>query len=116
MANRGNGPDHVLQIAYERAPNGFKHIHDIISEEELEAIGSGYKAIAGFEVEKVNQLAEQSEGTAQRLGLKSPAAWTSKNQDSPTANGIQRPTPDRKFADGVESTAVGVNGSVVVDP
>ncbi|EGP86545.1 unnamed protein product [Zymoseptoria tritici ST99CH_1A5] len=69
MANRGNGPDHVLQIAHERAPEGFKHVNDIIPQKELEDIGLAYKAIAGFEVDKVNALASQSEGTAERLGL-----------------------------------------------
>lgn len=76
MANRGNGPDHVMQLAYERAPDGFKHINDIIPQQELESIGLAYKAIAGFEVEKVNDLAKRSEGTAEKLGLKSPHAWT----------------------------------------
>lgn len=73
MANRGNGPDHVLQIAYERAPEGFKHINDIIPQKELEGIGLAYKAIAGFEVDKVNDLALKSEGTAETLGLTSTA-------------------------------------------
>ncbi|KAK5080880.1 hypothetical protein LTR05_008196 [Lithohypha guttulata] len=76
MANRGNGPDHVMQLAYERAPDGFKHINDIIPQQELESIGLAYKAIAGFEVEKVNDLAKRSEGTAEKLGLQSPQAWT----------------------------------------
>lgn len=75
MANRGNGPDHVMQVAYERAPNGFKDIHDIISSDELEKIGLVYKSIAGFEVEKVNTLAAQSQGTAERAGLLPPRAW-----------------------------------------
>lgn len=75
QANRGNGPDHVLQIAYERAPDGFKHINDVIPQAELEGIGSAYKMIAGFEVEKVNELAKESEGTAERLGLRSPRGW-----------------------------------------
>jgi hypothetical protein len=75
MANRGNGPDQVMQVAEERAPDGFKNINDIISKEELEGIGQAYKAIAGFEIESVNQKAEGSEGTAERLGLKSPKAW-----------------------------------------
>lgn len=69
MANRGNGPDHVLQVAHERAPDGFKHINDIIPQKELDGIGLAYKAIAGFEVEKVNDLATKTEGRAQELGL-----------------------------------------------
>lgn len=80
MANRGNGPDHVLQVAYERAPDGFKHINDIIPQKELEDIGLAYKAIAGFEVERVNDLATQSEGTAERLGLTPPEATVNEAQ------------------------------------
>ncbi|PIA96286.1 hypothetical protein CB0940_10739 [Cercospora beticola] len=76
MANRGNGPDHVMQVAYERAPDGFKHINDIIPQDELEGIGLAYKAIAGFEIEKVNEAAVQTEGTAEKLGLTPPKAWT----------------------------------------
>lgn len=75
LANRANGPDHVMQVAEERAPDGFKNIHDIIGKEELESIGLAYKAIAGFEIEAVNKKAEGSEGTAERLGLRSPGAW-----------------------------------------
>ncbi|KAF2211278.1 hypothetical protein CERZMDRAFT_43777 [Cercospora zeae-maydis SCOH1-5] len=77
MANRGNGPDHVMQVAYERAPDGFKHINDIITQDELEGIGLAYKAIAGFEIEKVNEAAVQTDGTAAKLGLSPPKAWTS---------------------------------------
>lgn len=75
MANRGNGPDHVMQVAHERARNGFTNINDIIPQKELDDIGLAYKAIAGFEVEKVNKLASQSEGTAERMGLTSPKRW-----------------------------------------
>ena len=76
MANRGNGPDQVLQVAYERAPDGFKHINDIIPQQELEDIGSAYKTVAGFQMDSVNVMAEKSVGTAEKLGLKSPKAWT----------------------------------------
>ncbi|KAK3652952.1 hypothetical protein LTR56_004900 [Elasticomyces elasticus] len=106
-ANRGNGPDHVMQIAHERAPNGFKHINDIIPQEELESIGSVYKNIAGFEVEKVNAMAEQSEGTADRLGLRSPRAWTAKNVDEVVPNGVQATGPTEAKP---VNTAIGING------
>ncbi|KAK4956187.1 hypothetical protein LTR10_005708 [Elasticomyces elasticus] len=113
MANRGNGPDHVMQIAHERAPNGFKQINDIIPQEELESIGSVYKNIAGFEVEKVNAMAEQSDGTADRLGLKSPRAWTAKNVDKVVPNGVQATGPTEAKP---VNTAIGINGSIVADP
>lgn len=75
MANRANGPDQVLQLAHERAPNGFKNVYDVIPKEELESIGSQYKAIAGFEREAVNQKAQNTDGVAEKLGLRSPAAY-----------------------------------------
>lgn len=48
LANRGNGPEQVMQIAEERAPQGFAHIHDVMSREELEGISARYKQVAGF--------------------------------------------------------------------
>ena len=40
MANRGNGPDQVLQMAHERAPEGFDCVYDVIPREELEGVGA----------------------------------------------------------------------------
>jgi len=57
MANRGQGPDHVLEIARERAPGGFRHVHDVIPQAELEEIALGYKKIVGLDVETVNARA-----------------------------------------------------------
>ncbi|KAF1364121.1 FAD/NAD(P)-binding domain-containing protein [Lizonia empirigonia] len=75
MANRANGPDHVLQMAEERAPDGFKNIYDVIPKEELEAIGTMYKKVAGFEMDSVNMKAKETEGESERLQLRSPQAW-----------------------------------------
>lgn len=75
MANRANGPDHVLQLAHERAPDGFKDIYDVIGKEELEGVGRQYKLIAGFEMESVNKKAEETKGMAERKGLRSPVNW-----------------------------------------
>lgn len=55
LANRRGGPDRVLQLAEERAPNGFRRVEDIIPREELEAISLSYKQTAGFDRESVNQ-------------------------------------------------------------
>ena len=54
LANRGNGPDQVMQLAEERAPQGFEHINDVIAQEELEAIAARYKQTAGFARAQVN--------------------------------------------------------------
>ncbi|KAF2268898.1 FAD/NAD(P)-binding domain-containing protein [Lojkania enalia] len=75
MANRANGPDHVLQLTEERAPDGFESVYNVIPKEELEGIGWAYKAVAGFEMEKVNAKADEIGGIAERLRLKSPADW-----------------------------------------
>jgi 2-polyprenyl-6-methoxyphenol hydroxylase-like FAD-dependent oxidoreductase len=49
LRNRLNGPEQVMQMAHERAPQGFTDVHDIISSEELEAIAMRYKRLAGFD-------------------------------------------------------------------
>ncbi|WP_085991134.1 flavin-dependent oxidoreductase [Oceanobacillus senegalensis] len=48
-SNRKNGPDSVMQIVEERAPNGFNALHDVISQQELEDIANQYKKITGFD-------------------------------------------------------------------
>jgi 2-polyprenyl-6-methoxyphenol hydroxylase-like FAD-dependent oxidoreductase len=55
LSNRQNGPDQVMQMAEERAPQGFAHIHDVIPRSELEAISARYKQLAGFSREQVNR-------------------------------------------------------------
>ncbi|GGR11957.1 flavin-dependent oxidoreductase [Agromyces mediolanus] len=42
------GPERVMQLAYERAPEGFADIHDVIPEAELREIADAYKRAAGF--------------------------------------------------------------------
>jgi hypothetical protein len=53
-ANRAQGPDHVLQVFEERAPQGFANVHDVASQAELEQIAAGYKKIVGLDIETVN--------------------------------------------------------------
>jgi 5-methylphenazine-1-carboxylate 1-monooxygenase len=55
LQNRQMGPEQVMQIVAERAPDGFKNLHDVITTEELEAIAARYKQIAGFDKELLNQ-------------------------------------------------------------
>ena len=49
LANRGNGPERVMQMAHERAPEGFAKIEDVIPRGELEAVAAEYKRLAGFD-------------------------------------------------------------------
>ena len=54
LANRGDGPDKVLDIVEERAPDGFAILDDVISRAELEEIALRYKATAGMDIEALN--------------------------------------------------------------
>lgn len=75
-ANRGNGPDQVLQLAHERAPNGFKDINDVIGREELDDVGKAYKLLAGFDIESVNAKAKETENVWRELARKNNGATT----------------------------------------
>jgi 2-polyprenyl-6-methoxyphenol hydroxylase-like FAD-dependent oxidoreductase len=52
-ANRDNGPERVMQIVENRAPNGFTNLGEIISDEELNDVAATYKRIAGFLLEEL---------------------------------------------------------------
>lgn len=49
LRNRLNGPEQVMQMAQERAPQGFADINDVIAQEELAAVSLRYKQLAGFD-------------------------------------------------------------------
>lgn len=53
-ANRGNGPEQVMQMVEERAPNGFEKIDDVLSAEEREGTAAAYKRLAGFDKDALN--------------------------------------------------------------
>jgi 2-polyprenyl-6-methoxyphenol hydroxylase-like FAD-dependent oxidoreductase len=54
MLNRRNGPEQVMQIVEERAPDGYEVVTDVLSQQELEDIAANYKRVAGFQVEGLN--------------------------------------------------------------
>ncbi len=54
LANRGEGPERVLNLAEARAPDGFAQVTDVISQSELQAVADDYKQIAGFDREALN--------------------------------------------------------------
>ncbi len=54
MANRGDGPDKILDVVERRAPDGFEQLEDVISREELERTARTYKELAGFDVDALN--------------------------------------------------------------
>jgi 5-methylphenazine-1-carboxylate 1-monooxygenase len=54
IRNRNLGLEAVLQMAEERAPDGFGRITDVLSQDELETTASSFKKAAGFDLETVN--------------------------------------------------------------
>jgi 5-methylphenazine-1-carboxylate 1-monooxygenase len=59
LSNRQMGPERVIDLAAERAPDGFERIEDVIPREELLAIAGQYRKVAGFERERLGQGAAQ---------------------------------------------------------
>ncbi len=53
-ANRGDGPDRILDEVAARAPNGFDDIADVMTLDERKTIANKYKSIAGFDVDELN--------------------------------------------------------------
>ena len=49
LANRKNGPEQVMQIVEDRAPEGFADLDQVVSRDELEGIAATYKRLAGFD-------------------------------------------------------------------
>ncbi len=54
LSNRGNGPEQVMQLVEQRAPEGYRDILDVLSLQELESAASAYKQIAGFDKDALN--------------------------------------------------------------
>ena len=53
-ANRGNGPDQVLELVEARAPDGFACVQDVLSEAELAETAAAYRRVAGFDKDALN--------------------------------------------------------------
>jgi 2-polyprenyl-6-methoxyphenol hydroxylase-like FAD-dependent oxidoreductase len=47
-SNRKGGPERVIDLVAERAPDGFTRLEDVITSAELAAIVGGYARLAGF--------------------------------------------------------------------
>ncbi len=60
QANRGDGPDRVMDIVHERAPGGFERLEDVASHAELEAVIMSYKRTAGMDPAVLNGRASWS--------------------------------------------------------
>ena len=60
LSNRRHGPEVMLDLAEQRAPDGFADIADVFADGEREAIAASYKQTAGF---SVPVAAEGQDGT-----------------------------------------------------
>lgn len=54
LANRGNGPEQVMQLVEQRAPEGYTRIEDVLTPAELEGTAAAYKQVAGFDKDALN--------------------------------------------------------------
>ncbi|MEM1302957.1 MAG: flavin-dependent oxidoreductase [Pseudomonadota bacterium] len=54
LANRGDGPDKILDIVADRAPTGFADIETVMPQTERQAFADSYKAIAGMDIAALN--------------------------------------------------------------
>jgi 5-methylphenazine-1-carboxylate 1-monooxygenase len=55
LRNREYGPEVVMQMAEDRAPDGFDNVEMVISRGELEEIAKSFKQAAGFDPETLNR-------------------------------------------------------------
>ena len=53
--NRRSGPEQVIDLVEERAPDGFQRLSDVVTDEELQSIIKGYSTLAGFGKDQVNK-------------------------------------------------------------
>ena len=54
-ANRKGGPERVIDLVEERAPDGFDNLDDVATHDELTALVGTYQQMAGFSAEQVNR-------------------------------------------------------------
>lgn len=54
LANRGNGPDAILQQVEDLCGGTFDNINDVIPQSDLAAHAAKYKSIAGFSIKELN--------------------------------------------------------------
>jgi 2-polyprenyl-6-methoxyphenol hydroxylase-like FAD-dependent oxidoreductase len=54
LNNRKGGPERVIDVLEERAPDGFTDVDAVASHAEREAIVRGYASVAGFARDQVN--------------------------------------------------------------
>lgn len=54
LTNRQNGPEQIMQLVEDRAPDGFEDLDAVVGRDELAAIAARYKQVAGFDLASVH--------------------------------------------------------------
>lgn len=54
LMNRGDGPDKILDVVAERAPDGFDDIETVMPLLERQTFADGYKKVAGMDIKTLN--------------------------------------------------------------
>lgn len=62
LSNRQMGPEAVMEVVEQRAPNGFSKLEEVVSKKELENIVSGYSKLAGFDKERLDARRKELSG------------------------------------------------------
>jgi 2-polyprenyl-6-methoxyphenol hydroxylase-like FAD-dependent oxidoreductase len=63
LANRGLGPELPMQLVEERAPDGFGQLSDVITPEEILAVTEGYRQMAGFSLQQLQDRPSLADAT-----------------------------------------------------
>ena len=71
LNNRKGGPERVIDVLEERAPDGFTDVDAVASHAEREAIVRGYASMAGFAREQVNARRRSDEAISIVMGIAS---------------------------------------------
>jgi hypothetical protein len=69
LRNRGAGPFGLLNIVDERCGGTFDNIDNVIAPEERAEFMAGYRAAAGFAIEKLNKAPQTINGARTRTAL-----------------------------------------------
>ena len=87
LANRRAGPERVMELVAERAPDGFTDLDAVISAGELATIAAEYKRAAGFDPQVLNERPSFSVRRADR------AASTERARSGVGGPRVEPPSP-----------------------
>tara|TARA_R110002020_G_scaffold65998_11_gene173803 strand:+ start:1638 stop:2918 length:1281 start_codon:yes stop_codon:yes gene_type:complete len=70
LANRGNGPDQIMEVVEQKCEGLFDTIDEVMSAEELADHAARYKALAGFDLETLNSRPPLISGSGSQGGAR----------------------------------------------